>query len=568
MKLLPWLVVLLLAITAAAGGRCASAEYVEQRPGYHFTPQEGWMNDPNGPMYINGFYHLFYQCNPFNPWWYEIHWCHAISTDALHWTYLPFILAPDHDYDAYGVYSGSTTIQDNGVPVIVYTGVSMNLTQTQCVAYPANMSDPYLTNWTKSANNPIITTSGLPTDIDPKNFRDPTTAWMANGQWNLLVSGGIIYPNDREGSILLFTSPPSSSLSEWKFNKILYTNNDSGGMWNCPDFFQIDRSDPNSLWMLKGSIFGAYDAWSTLKYNQAQQVVELVSPSMGGGQFQYIDIGPSYYASKSFFDPNIGKQVLIGWLQEEENTTYSQARGWVGAYTLPRVVSLDTDNVSVVFTPHPNVVSLRDDNFNATCISLIPGFPSRIPLISDQLELIFRLQLPYPLSSDSIKRTRPSSKLLERYNIVAPDDTLVYGLNVRASNEDEEFTPMFFAIDPSGLSEEAVRLADPNDPFIATFAITRLNSSQAQHGSNTTIYGNFKVTRPQTHLIEFDMHVFIDHSVIEAYVQGGRLCASARVYPSREDSMFVEIFSDQAVVGEIVSLSSWRMLDSMPPSGP
>ena len=130
------------------------------------------MNDPNGPMYYQGNYHLFFQYNPTGPNWGDMSWGHIISkgrphtmhiscltclsagTDLAHWHHLPVALSPDMAYDKRGVFTGSTTILDDGTPVIVYTCV--NSGQQQCVAYPANKSDPFLTNWTKPDYNPVI----------------------------------------------------------------------------------------------------------------------------------------------------------------------------------------------------------------------------------------------------------------------------------------------------------------------------------------------------------------------------------------------------------------------------
>ncbi|KJE94857.1 hypothetical protein CAOG_08887 [Capsaspora owczarzaki ATCC 30864] len=548
----------------------ADAEYVQQRPGYHFTPKENWLNDPNGPMYLNGLYHLFYQCNPNNPWWGDMHWCHAVSTDLLHWEHLPIALYPDQDYDANGVFSGSATILDGGMPVLMYTAVDMNNFQTQAVAYPANISDPFLTNWTKPASNPIIPDNLFPDTIDTQNIRDDTTAWLTNGVWYTLIGARLDYPNTTNvnvsyGGAVLLSSPVYAGLSKWTFERIFHTNNFTGDMWECPDFFPIDRTNSSSLWMFKASMQG-YDAWCTFHYHPANQhQLRLASPDVGTSQYQSLDIGWSHYASKSFYDPTIGKQVFFGWLREEDND--APTRGWASANTLPRVVTLDTDGVSVLLNPHPNLVSLREDSFNATQMQLIPGNPTRIPLIGDQMEIQFSVQLPYPLPTQCLTRVHSPKAVLARYNISVASDVLIYGVNLRTSNDNEEFTPLYFAIDPSALSKEAVLAADPSTPYVASFGFTRTNSSQTNQGSTSSLQGDFKVDRPtgSPSTITFSMQVFVDHSIVEAYLQGGRLRATGRIYPVRADSMFVEVFSDQSVDGEVVSISAWQLLDSMPP---
>lgn len=100
-------------------------------------------------MYYKGYYHLFYQYNPKAPIWGNIVWGHAVSTDLLRWHYLEPAMKGDHWYDERGVWSGSATFMEDGSPVLLYTGESINMTQVQNMAVPANKSDPLLLEWVK-----------------------------------------------------------------------------------------------------------------------------------------------------------------------------------------------------------------------------------------------------------------------------------------------------------------------------------------------------------------------------------------------------------------------------------
>ena len=93
------------------------------RPSLHFTPQKGWINDPNGLVFFKGQYHLFYQYNPYDTHWDSMHWGHVVSKDLLHWEYLPAALAPDEDYDKMGCFSGSAIELDDGRQLLMYTAV-------------------------------------------------------------------------------------------------------------------------------------------------------------------------------------------------------------------------------------------------------------------------------------------------------------------------------------------------------------------------------------------------------------------------------------------------------------
>ena len=94
-----------------------------ERPLFHLTPRAGWMNDPNGFCYHAGQYHMFYQYNPYSSHWDSMHWGHAVSSDLLHWEYLPAALAPDEIYDSNGCFSGSAVTLDDGRMLLMYTGV-------------------------------------------------------------------------------------------------------------------------------------------------------------------------------------------------------------------------------------------------------------------------------------------------------------------------------------------------------------------------------------------------------------------------------------------------------------
>ena len=111
------------------------------RPLYHLSSRCGWMNDPNGFSFYGGKYHMFYQYYPYDNKWGPMHWAHAVSSDLLHWEYLPVILAPEEDYDGFGCFSGSCETLPDGRHLAIYTGVAHSQTipgkggtQTQNIA--------------------------------------------------------------------------------------------------------------------------------------------------------------------------------------------------------------------------------------------------------------------------------------------------------------------------------------------------------------------------------------------------------------------------------------------------
>src|SRR6267154_683880 len=93
------------------------------RPQFHLLPAKNWMNDPNGPIYWKGLYHMFFQYNPSGAVWGDMHWAHAVSPDMIHWRHLPLALAPSPGWaDAEGCFTGSA-VDDHGTATFIYTGV-------------------------------------------------------------------------------------------------------------------------------------------------------------------------------------------------------------------------------------------------------------------------------------------------------------------------------------------------------------------------------------------------------------------------------------------------------------
>ena len=159
------------------------------RPQYHFTPVSGWMNDPNGLVYNDGLYHLFYQYYPHATVWGPMHWGHATSTDMVHWEHKPIALFPD---EKGLIFSGSAVVDTNNtsgfgkdgkVPLVaIFTYHNMlgeksgdNTFQTQGIAYSLDNGE----TWTKYEGNPVLGNKGIRDLRDPKVFwHEETQSWI------------------------------------------------------------------------------------------------------------------------------------------------------------------------------------------------------------------------------------------------------------------------------------------------------------------------------------------------------------------------------------------------------
>eukprot|EP00211_Chloroparvula_japonica_P001629 CAMPEP_0119136656 /NCGR_PEP_ID=MMETSP1310-20130426/21877_1 /TAXON_ID=464262 /ORGANISM="Genus nov. species nov., Strain RCC2339" /LENGTH=573 /DNA_ID=CAMNT_0007127669 /DNA_START=99 /DNA_END=1817 /DNA_ORIENTATION=- len=319
-------------------------------PDLHYVPEPyNWMNDPNGLYYDprTELYHLMFQ--------YETPrtWGHAYSKDLLHWTDLPIALDTDEPYDEGGVYSGSTTLLDDGTPAILYSVWTNDKT---CLAFPSNLADPYASNWSKVPENPVIdsTRDGAP------DGRDPTTAWR-----HTVVDPELYYmcygmsPGPNQGAAVTFSSP---DFYTWTEQGYLHESNWTG-FWECPDFFQIPSPPANAMvsHIFKVSLESDFrDYWTTGTYDEATVRFTPYSTMTDiGTPNQLIDYG-TYYASKTFYDSSKDRQVLFGWIREERTVDdHGKPYGWAGAQSLPREISLGANGIRMLSYPIPEVASLR-----------------------------------------------------------------------------------------------------------------------------------------------------------------------------------------------------------------
>jgi fructan beta-fructosidase len=238
-------VVLALAATMGAGAPASADEqapYSEQyRPQFHYTPEKNWMNDPNGMVFYQGEYHLFYQHNPSGNQWGNMSWGHAVSPDLVHWTELP--VAIPHD-DQEMVFSGSAVIdtnntsgfgtKDNPAMIAVYTRLDKATgVQSQALAYSTDRGRTF----TKYADNPVL-------DIGSRDFRDPKVFWYEEGQeWIMSVA------LSAERKVAFYRS---SDLKTWEHLSDFGPAGATGGVWECPDFFPlpVDGDKKKTKWVL------------------------------------------------------------------------------------------------------------------------------------------------------------------------------------------------------------------------------------------------------------------------------------------------------------------------------
>ncbi len=368
--------------------------YHEQfRPQIHFSPKANWMNDPNGLVYFDGTYHLFFQYYPDSTVWGPMHWGHAVSKDLLHWKQLPIALYPDKlGY----IFSGSAVIDkynttgfgtDGKIPMIaIYTQHDpvgekngSNLFQNQSIAYSLDAGK----SWTKYAGNPVLKTPGL------RDFRDPKVSWHdEQKKWIMTLAAG-----DR---IIFYSSP---NLKTWtKESEFGAGIGAHGGVWECPDLIPFDI-DGEKIWLLIVNINpGAIQGGSGTQY---------FAGDFDGHIFtckdtitRWADFGPDNYAGVTFNNTG-NEKIFLGWMSNWLYGTHVPTVKWRSAMTLPRELGLKKigEGYYTTMMPIPALEKLviksksysRDSTENGVFIS----GPTRIELsISDlhAFSLIFSNQ--------------------------------------------------------------------------------------------------------------------------------------------------------------------------------
>lgn len=309
------------------------------RPQYHLLPQAGVVGDPCAPRFFNGKYHMFFHGS------FEGRgWAHAVSPNLIHWEHMSKAIAPtEASYDSYGTFTGSV-LPGTDIPSIIYCGVTRStradetiraedLREVQCIA---TSTDPDLRTWQK-LEHPVI--DAPPKDVRVVGFRDPF-AWKDGDIWYAGVGSG--FPQVG-GAVLLYRSFDTRHweylhpLAQGTWNGKSFTNPvGSGEMWECPDFFPL--GDKHVL--LYSTEYITYWEVGTLDKKE----LRFHSERKG-----FLDHG-SYYAPKSMLDAH-NRRILWGWVQETRDREATQAAGWSGAISLPRVLTVGPDNELMMEVP-------------------------------------------------------------------------------------------------------------------------------------------------------------------------------------------------------------------------
>ena len=353
------------ALHAQVGSNINDEQY---RPLVHFSPKEKWINDPNGMVYYNGIYHLFFQHNPNSSVWGPMHWGHATSKDLIHWKRESIKLFPD---SLGTIFSGSAVVDQNNTSgfgidgklalVAIFTQhdekgekAGRNDFQNQSLAYSLDNGE----TWTKYSGNPVLKSPGI------RDFRDPKVMWHEpTKKW--IMSLAVV---DR---IYFYSSP---DLKNWiKESDFGESAGAHGGVWECPDLFSLEY-DGKEVWVLIVNLNpGGPNKGSATQYFLGDFDGRNFSPY--STETKWLDYGPDEYAGITW--SNTGKRkIFLGWMSNWIYADLVPTETWRNAMTIPRelrIVKIDS-NMLVASTMVKEIASINSKSVVKNNIVLYKRF--------------------------------------------------------------------------------------------------------------------------------------------------------------------------------------------------
>lgn len=458
------------------------------RPQFHFSPQEKWMNDPNGMVFFNDEYHLFYQYHPYGTTWGPMHWGHAVSKDMIHWEHLPIALYPD---ELGAIFSGSAVVDWNNTTgffeknqpglVAIFTSAgtypdSDRPLQQQSLAYTKDNGR----TWVKYEGNPVLS------DVNITDYRDPKVFWHEETKkWVMVLATG--------QSITIYTS---LNLKEWEFvSQFGHTAGSHEGVWECPDLFKLPVDGGEEKWVMIVSIgdnsqsaegsrtqyfIGEFDGTTFVNDHDDSTIL-------------WLDYGRDNYAGVSWSDIQDGRRIYLGWMSNWRYANQVPTEVWRSAMTLPRELSLTAteSGIRLFQKPVAEVQTIRKETKKYAEESSI------IPLSSSLMEITIEFEIESSKQFGFVIQHAEEEKTVIGYNVVK--EKLFVD---RTKSGDHHFSTSFPAIQEAPLKLNLQRLK---------------------------------------------LQVFLDTSSIEVFANDGEIAITSLIFPS-EGAKELSLFSTDGKV--------------------
>lgn len=497
----PRALALLLFVSACTG---SDDGFVTTRPEtfrsqYHFTPETGWLNDPNGLVYYAGEFHLFFQHNPAFPLFGDMHWGHAVSTDLVHWQQLPVALSPDPQLGQ--AYSGSAVVATGAaaervcglttgdclVAIFSHHGGDSG-DEKQSLAWSVDRGR----TWTLYANNPVLANPGL------ADFRDPKVFWHApSNRWLMVVAAG--------QDVRFYGS---ADLVDWTELSLFTPPGTGDGVLECPELFElaIDGGAGETRWLLKVD--------RNRNFANADPAAYYSIGSFDGTTFladdtatHLVDFGADFYAAQRWNNAPAGRSVWLAWMNNWAYALGTPTETWRGAMTIPRQLDLVRDGQTLRLRQQP--------------IAELDGLRKRLLLDTGNTEI------------QGVMPAQVRGATLEIHARFEPGASGETGLRVRVG--DGESTAIGY---DAGRGEVFVdRTASGTSDFSDELPVRRAAPIELDGGA-------------------VDLIVYVDWSSVEVFAQNGRAVISLRIFPAPASDR-VELFADSPA--QLVRLEAYEL---------
>ncbi len=321
--------------TAAVQAAAPRAQGDPARPIFHVTSPAQWVNDPNGPIFYKGTYHLFYQLTPYSDESGIKYWGHVRSRDLAQWEHLPIAIAPSNDKGEESIWSGCCTLNGEGKPTIFYTSIAAGKSAFDHAEQWAATSEDDLIHWQKSSANPVLS-EALHGGKKIYDWRDPFI--FKDGKKTFVVLGGHL--EEKGAAAVNIYEAENPALTQWKYRGVLFRI-PGAPTAECPNFFKLGKQ-----WVLFVSPYGKVQYFT----GDFDATTWRFTARTNG----LLDYGPNFYAPNTMLVPD-GRRFVWGWV-----TGFPKGRGWNGCLSLPRELSFSRDG-KLRQKPAPQLARLRGE---------------------------------------------------------------------------------------------------------------------------------------------------------------------------------------------------------------
>lgn len=471
------------------------------RPSYHFAPERGWMNDPNGMVYHDGRYHLFFQYNPDGTQWANIQWGHATSEDLLSWdehgVKLPY-------EDGVHQFSGGAVVDESNTTgfgenalVLSYTGHhDASEIQDQRIAYSTDSGETV----TKYAENPVI-------DSDVGEFRDPNVFWYDPDDIWILAVSRVAPTEGRPAGIEFYSSPDHV---EWTYESTYEIRNaHDADIWECPDLYELPVEGGDSRWILSVSVGHGREDHHLGRFDGSTFTLD---------RRIVADHGFDFYAAMSWANEPQDRRVMLAWLNNWAYAGQIPGPGWRGTQTFPRRIRLVEDGGGVELRQQPvaELESLREST------------------------LVERTDAEIAPDADPIDGEEVQGRCLEVDARIHPADAAEVGVRVRESDDGDQRTTVSYQ--PTG-------------------SLLRFDRSESGAFFDEDTYGERTVTLDTLEDGSIRLRLLVDRSSVELFANDGRLTMSNLVFPDW-DSTGVSLFARNGTA-RLEELTVYELGDSV-----